>query len=129
MTVKTNIICDGSLFFSLEDCVTSSFIPIKPFHNVKEHQPTVEVEEFVQESTKYSRPYRVYKNQIYIYPKHLKYDSQKHFNKVHYVTDSGQHGVSVACTRSFQESRRIYKGEENGDVTELALHVFQLLKS
>uniref|UniRef100_A0A8C3DS92 Dedicator of cytokinesis 10 n=1 Tax=Corvus moneduloides TaxID=1196302 RepID=A0A8C3DS92_CORMO len=85
-TVKTNTICDGSLSFSFEDCVTSSFIPIKPFHNVKEHQPTVEVEEFVQESTKYSRPYRVYKNQIYIYPKHLKYDSQKHFNKARNIT-------------------------------------------
>lgn len=84
------------------NCVTSSFIPIKPFHNVKEHQPTVEVEEFVQESTKYSRPYRVYKNQIYIYPKHLKYDSQKHFNKVQYVTDSGQHGVVIHCMNSFR---------------------------
>uniref|UniRef100_A0A8C0H3S3 C2 DOCK-type domain-containing protein n=1 Tax=Chelonoidis abingdonii TaxID=106734 RepID=A0A8C0H3S3_CHEAB len=70
--------------FPLEhpNCVTSSFIPIKPFYNTEEHQPTVEVEEFVQESTKYSRPYRVYKNQIYIYPKHLKYDSQKCFSKV-----------------------------------------------
>lgn len=55
----------------------------------------MEVEEFVQESTKYSRPYRVYKNQIYIYPKHLKYDSQKHFNKVQYVTDSGQHSHTL----------------------------------
>uniref|UniRef100_A0A8B9DUZ9 Uncharacterized protein n=1 Tax=Anser cygnoides TaxID=8845 RepID=A0A8B9DUZ9_ANSCY len=74
------------------NCVTSSFIPIKPFNDIKEHQPTVEVEEFVQESTKYSRPYRVYKNQIYIYPKHLKYDSQKYFSKVQYMmTNSGQH--------------------------------------
>lgn len=70
------------LFFLPEDCVTSSFIPIKPFNDIKEHPPTVEVEEFVQESTKYSQTYRVYKNQIYIYPKHLKYDSQKCFNKV-----------------------------------------------
>uniref|UniRef100_A0A8C2TBL6 Dedicator of cytokinesis 10 n=1 Tax=Coturnix japonica TaxID=93934 RepID=A0A8C2TBL6_COTJA len=68
------------------NCVTSSFIPVKPFNDIKEHQPTVEVEEFVQESTKYSRPYRVYKNQIYIYPKHLKYDSQKHFNKARNIT-------------------------------------------
>uniref|UniRef100_A0A672V5K0 Dedicator of cytokinesis 10 n=1 Tax=Strigops habroptila TaxID=2489341 RepID=A0A672V5K0_STRHB len=68
------------------NCVTSSFIPIKPFNDIKEHQPTVEVEEFVQESTKYSRPYRVYKNQIYIYPKHLKYDSQKYFNKARNIT-------------------------------------------
>ncbi|XP_074924641.1 dedicator of cytokinesis protein 10 isoform X6 [Chelonoidis abingdonii] len=74
--------------FPLEhpNCVTSSFIPIKPFYNTEEHQPTVEVEEFVQESTKYSRPYRVYKNQIYIYPKHLKYDSQKCFSKARNIT-------------------------------------------
>ncbi|XP_034636613.1 dedicator of cytokinesis protein 10 isoform X7 [Trachemys scripta elegans] len=74
--------------FPLEhpNCVTSSFIPIKPFNNTEEHQPTVEVEEFVQESTKYSRPYRVYKNQIYIYPKHLKYDSQKCFSKARNIT-------------------------------------------
>lgn len=99
-TVKINIICDGFLFCSFEDCVTSSFIPIKPFNDIKEHQPTVEVEEFVQESTKYSRPYRVYKNQIYIYPKHLKYDSQKYFNKVQYMTNSGQHWVVVYCMSS-----------------------------
>uniref|UniRef100_A0A8C4UGH1 Dedicator of cytokinesis 10 n=1 Tax=Falco tinnunculus TaxID=100819 RepID=A0A8C4UGH1_FALTI len=68
------------------NCVTSSFIPIKPFNDIKEHPPTVEVEEFVQESTKYSRPYRVYKNQIYVYPKHLKYDSQKYFNKARNIT-------------------------------------------
>ncbi|KAH0624020.1 hypothetical protein JD844_007304 [Phrynosoma platyrhinos] len=40
------------------NCVTSSFIPVKPFNDIKEHQPTVEVEEFVQESTKYSQTYR-----------------------------------------------------------------------
>ncbi|XP_030431082.1 dedicator of cytokinesis protein 10 isoform X12 [Gopherus evgoodei] len=74
--------------FPLEhpNCVTSSFIPIKPFYNTEEHQPTVEVEEFIQESTKYSRPYRVYKNQIYVYPKHLKYDSQKCFSKARNIT-------------------------------------------
>ncbi|XP_075793694.1 dedicator of cytokinesis protein 10 isoform X13 [Pelodiscus sinensis] len=75
-------------YFPLEhpNCVTSSFIPIKPFYNIEEHQPTVEVEEFVQVSTKYSRPYRVYKNQVYIYPKHLKYDSQKCFSKARNIT-------------------------------------------
>nr|XP_015216476.1 PREDICTED: dedicator of cytokinesis protein 10 isoform X3 [Lepisosteus oculatus] len=62
------------------NCVTSSYVPIKPFEE-GEHQATVEVEEFVHESAKYSQPYRVYKNQIYIYPKHLKYDSQKTFAK------------------------------------------------
>uniref|UniRef100_A0A8C4Y8Y9 Dedicator of cytokinesis 10 n=1 Tax=Gopherus evgoodei TaxID=1825980 RepID=A0A8C4Y8Y9_9SAUR len=76
----------GNLDIAVNYCVTSSFIPIKPFYNTEEHQPTVEVEEFIQESTKYSRPYRVYKNQIYVYPKHLKYDSQKCFSKARNIT-------------------------------------------
>uniref|UniRef100_A0A8D1FS19 Dedicator of cytokinesis 10 n=1 Tax=Sus scrofa TaxID=9823 RepID=A0A8D1FS19_PIG len=68
------------------NCVTSSFIPVKPFNVVAPPEPTVEVEEFVYDSTKYCRPYRVYKNQIYVYPKHLKYDSQRCFNKARNIT-------------------------------------------
>ncbi|XP_044146239.1 dedicator of cytokinesis protein 10 isoform X1 [Bufo gargarizans] len=63
------------------NCLTSSLIPLKPFGEIEKYPPTVEVEEFVQASTKYCQPYRTYKNQMYIYPKHLKYDSQKCFNK------------------------------------------------
>ncbi|XP_019481552.1 PREDICTED: dedicator of cytokinesis protein 10 [Hipposideros armiger] len=68
------------------NCVTSSFIPVKPFDATAQPEPTVEVEEFIYDSTKYCRPYRVYKNQIYIYPKHLKYDSQKCFGKARNIT-------------------------------------------
>lgn len=64
------------------DCVTSSYIPVKPFEDLTKHQPTVEVEEFAQDTTKFIQPHRVYKNHIYVYPKHLKYDSQKSFAKV-----------------------------------------------
>ncbi|XP_061575352.1 dedicator of cytokinesis protein 10 isoform X7 [Cololabis saira] len=63
------------------NCVTSSYVPVKPFEELSKHQPTVEVEEFVQDTTKFTQPHRVYKNQIYVYPKHLKYDSQKSFAK------------------------------------------------
>lgn len=66
----------------LSDCVTSSYVPVKPFEDLSKHQPTVEVEEFVQDSTKFTQPHRVYTNHIYVYPKHLKYDSQKSFAKV-----------------------------------------------
>uniref|UniRef100_A0A665UJD9 Dedicator of cytokinesis 10 n=1 Tax=Echeneis naucrates TaxID=173247 RepID=A0A665UJD9_ECHNA len=66
---------------SLSDCVTSSYVPVKPFEDLSKHQPTVEVEEFVQDTTKFTQPHRVYRNHIYIYPKHLKYDSQKSFAK------------------------------------------------
>nr|XP_045002718.1 dedicator of cytokinesis protein 10 isoform X12 [Jaculus jaculus] len=68
------------------NCVTSSFIPVKPFNMMAQSEPTVEVEEFIYDTTKHCRPYRVYKNQIYIYPKHLKYDSQKCFNKARNIT-------------------------------------------
>uniref|UniRef100_A0A673AVC9 Dedicator of cytokinesis 10 n=1 Tax=Sphaeramia orbicularis TaxID=375764 RepID=A0A673AVC9_9TELE len=63
------------------NCVTSSYVPVKPFEDFSKHQPTVEVEEFVQDTTKFTLPHRVYKNHIYVYPKHLKYDSQKSFAK------------------------------------------------
>ncbi|XP_075426230.1 dedicator of cytokinesis protein 10 isoform X4 [Ascaphus truei] len=81
-------IIPGNLEISVEtlpmehqNCLTSSLIPIKPFVDSEKTVPTVEVEEFVQASTKYSQPYRAYKNQIYLYPKHLKYDGQKCFSK------------------------------------------------
>ncbi|KAJ3589971.1 hypothetical protein NHX12_007928, partial [Muraenolepis orangiensis] len=63
------------------NCVTSSYVAVKPFEDLGRHPPTVEVEEFVQDTTKFTQPYRVYKNHIYVYPKHLKYDSQKSFAK------------------------------------------------
>ncbi|KAH0630790.1 hypothetical protein JD844_004007 [Phrynosoma platyrhinos] len=67
---------------SIRNCVTSSYIPIKPFE--KQDQGVdiaVEVEEFVPDVAKYSHPFAIYKNQLYIYPLHLKYDSQKTFAK------------------------------------------------
>ncbi|KAK7882574.1 hypothetical protein WMY93_028748 [Mugilogobius chulae] len=63
------------------NCLTSSYVPVKPFEELSKHQPTVEVEEFIQDTTKFTQPHRVYKNHIYVYPKHLKYDSQKSFAK------------------------------------------------
>ncbi|XP_062901937.1 dedicator of cytokinesis protein 10 isoform X1 [Mobula hypostoma] len=63
------------------NCVTSSYVPIKPFEDPNKNEPTIEVEEFVQESAKYSQPYMIYKNHVYVYPKHLKYDGQKCFSK------------------------------------------------
>uniref|UniRef100_A0A3P9LN66 C2 DOCK-type domain-containing protein n=1 Tax=Oryzias latipes TaxID=8090 RepID=A0A3P9LN66_ORYLA len=82
----------GTLDISMENvplehpnCLTSSYVPIKPFEELSTRQPSVEVEEFVQDTIKFTQPYRVYKNQIYVYPKHLKYDSQKSFAKVSFT--------------------------------------------
>ncbi|XP_020819071.1 dedicator of cytokinesis protein 11 isoform X2 [Phascolarctos cinereus] len=62
------------------NCVTASYVPVKPF--VKNSQNiAVEVEEFVPEVAKYCYPFTIYKNHLYVYPLHLKYDSQKTFAK------------------------------------------------
>ncbi|KAM4020947.1 dedicator of cytokinesis protein 11 isoform 2-T2 [Anomaloglossus baeobatrachus] len=62
------------------NCVTSSYIPMRPYD--KETQKiAVEVEEFVPEVTKYCYPFTTYRNHLYVYPLHLKYDSQKSFAK------------------------------------------------
>ncbi|XP_015271740.1 PREDICTED: dedicator of cytokinesis protein 11 [Gekko japonicus] len=66
----------------LSNCVTSSYIPIKPFEKQDQSNGiAVEVEEFVPEIAKYCYPFTIYKNQLYVYPLHLKYDSQKTFAK------------------------------------------------
>ncbi|KAL8180770.1 UNVERIFIED_CONTAM: Dedicator of cytokinesis protein 11, partial [Gekko kuhli] len=66
----------------LPNCVTSSYIPIKPFEKQDQGDGiAVEVEEFVPEIAKYCYPFTIYKNQLYVYPLHLKYDSQKAFAK------------------------------------------------
>uniref|UniRef100_A0A8C8SK47 Dedicator of cytokinesis 11 n=1 Tax=Pelusios castaneus TaxID=367368 RepID=A0A8C8SK47_9SAUR len=64
----------------LSNCVTASYIPVKPFGKAQENI-TVEVEEFVPEVAKYCYPFTSYKNHLYVYPLHLKYDSQKTFAK------------------------------------------------
>ncbi|XP_076837011.1 dedicator of cytokinesis protein 10 isoform X3 [Brachyhypopomus gauderio] len=63
------------------NCVTSSYVPLKPFEDCSLYAATVEVDELLHDSAKFAQPYRVYKNHIYVYPKHLKYDSQKSFAK------------------------------------------------
>ncbi|GAB0194912.1 dedicator of cytokinesis protein 11 [Grus japonensis] len=62
------------------NCVTASYIPIKPFEKSCE-DIAVEVEELVPEVAKYCYPFTVYKNHLYVYPLHLKYENQKVFAK------------------------------------------------
>ncbi|NXP90937.1 DOC11 protein, partial [Passerina amoena] len=62
------------------NCFTASYIPIKPFEKGCE-DVAVEVEELVPEVAKYCYPFTVYKNHLYVYPLHLKYENQKVFAK------------------------------------------------
>uniref|UniRef100_A0A671SE74 Dedicator of cytokinesis protein 10-like n=1 Tax=Sinocyclocheilus anshuiensis TaxID=1608454 RepID=A0A671SE74_9TELE len=86
------------------NCVTSSCVALRPFQDCGLHAPTVEVDEFLQDSSKFAQPYRVYKNHIYIYPKHLKYDSQKSFAKarniavyVEFRSSDEEHAKPLKC--------------------------------
>ncbi|KAG7463763.1 hypothetical protein MATL_G00180100 [Megalops atlanticus] len=65
----------------LTNCVTSSYIPVRHFENNGKTSVLSEVEEFVPCIAKCSQPFTTYNNHLYVYPKHLKYDSQKSFAK------------------------------------------------
>ncbi|XP_039600530.1 dedicator of cytokinesis protein 9 isoform X5 [Polypterus senegalus] len=65
----------------LTNCVTSSYIPVKQFETNGKMNIMFEVEEFVPYLPKYSQPFTIYNNHLYVYPKHLKYDNQKSFAK------------------------------------------------
>ncbi|XP_066842626.1 dedicator of cytokinesis protein 9 isoform X10 [Anser cygnoides] len=61
--------------------VNSSYIPMKQFENSTKTLVTLEIEEFVPCIPRHTQPFTIYNNHLYVYPKHLKYDSQKSFAK------------------------------------------------
>ncbi|CAO2591926.1 Dedicator of cytokinesis protein 9 [Lemmus lemmus] len=66
------------------DCpnyLNSSYIPMRQFESCSKSPLTFEVEEFVPCTPKHTQPHTVYSNHLYVYPKCLKYDSQKSFAK------------------------------------------------
>ncbi|CAN0290885.1 unnamed protein product [Lampetra fluviatilis] len=75
----------------LPNCVTSSYVPVHPFHLTPEGTggegvagaaaAVVEVEEFVPEEARLAQPFTVYRNHLYVYPHALKYDGQRSFPK------------------------------------------------
>ncbi|XP_043560274.1 dedicator of cytokinesis protein 11 isoform X1 [Chiloscyllium plagiosum] len=65
----------------VSNCVTSSYVPVKPFEESGCSYVTFEVEEFVPNIAKYMYPFTGFKNHLYVYPIQLKYDNQKTFAK------------------------------------------------
>ncbi|CAH6821928.1 Dock9 [Phodopus roborovskii] len=61
--------------------LNSSYIPMRQFEPCSKSPVTFEVEEFVPCIPRHTQPYTVYSNHLYVYPKYLKYDSQKSFAK------------------------------------------------
>uniref|UniRef100_H2ZTS2 Dedicator of cytokinesis 11 n=1 Tax=Latimeria chalumnae TaxID=7897 RepID=H2ZTS2_LATCH len=82
--------------------VTSSFVPVKPIGGDCK-SVIVEIEEFVPDVAKYSQPFAVYKNQLYVYPIQLKYDNQKTFAKARNIA------VCVEFKDSDEENARALK--------------------
>ncbi|XP_028248822.1 dedicator of cytokinesis protein 9 isoform X5 [Parambassis ranga] len=72
----------------ITNCVTSSYIPLRNFEGNGPGSTLLEVEEFVPCIAKCSQPFTIYKNHLYIYPKHLKYDGQKSFAKARNIAVS-----------------------------------------
>ncbi|XP_069749821.1 dedicator of cytokinesis protein 11 isoform X2 [Narcine bancroftii] len=65
----------------ISNCVTSSYVPVKPFEKAGCDCAIFEVEEFVPDIAKYMYPFTTFKNHMYVYPLQLKYDNQKTFAK------------------------------------------------
>ncbi|XP_038136166.1 dedicator of cytokinesis protein 9-like isoform X8 [Cyprinodon tularosa] len=88
----------------LTNCVTSSYIPVKQFDISERGSVFFEVEEFVPCIAKCSQPFTIYNNHLYVYPKHLKYDSQKSFAKarniavcIEFRDSDDEDAVSLKC--------------------------------
>ncbi|KAA0716136.1 Dedicator of cytokinesis protein 9 [Triplophysa tibetana] len=81
----------------LSNCVTASYLPLRQMDGADRGKVAFEVEEFVPSIPKFSQPFTTYNNHLYVYPRHLKYDSQKTFTKCIY----GRPGGSLFCTRAF----------------------------
>ncbi|XP_045560815.1 dedicator of cytokinesis protein 9 isoform X10 [Salmo salar] len=88
----------------LTNCISSSYIPVKTFDSSEKTNIYFEVEEFVPYIAKCSQPFTIYNNHLYVYPKHLKYDSQKSFAKarniavcIEFKDSDEEEAVSLKC--------------------------------
>lgn len=61
--------------------LNSSYIPMRQLETCSKSPITFEVEEFVPCIPRHTQPHTVYSNHLYVYPRSLKYDSQKSFAK------------------------------------------------
>uniref|UniRef100_A0A673BIM9 Dedicator of cytokinesis 9 n=1 Tax=Sphaeramia orbicularis TaxID=375764 RepID=A0A673BIM9_9TELE len=98
------VIINNEVHSVVNYCVTSSYIPVKQFDVTEKTNIFFEVEEFVPCIAKCSQPFTIYNNHLYVYPKHLKYDSQKSFAKARNIAvciefkDSDEdEAVSLKC--------------------------------
>ena len=75
-------------FILFVDCMTSSLLPVKPFKESFNVQPTLEVQEFVPAIPEAVHPHMVYVNNFYVYPLSLNFNNQKFYSKVRVYSDA-----------------------------------------
>ncbi|KAH8009107.1 hypothetical protein HPB51_010297 [Rhipicephalus microplus] len=70
------------------DSLTTSLVPVVPFPMPPKPRegPTLEVQQFPTDIAADSHPFFSYLNHLYVYPKSLKYDSQKAFAKARNIS-------------------------------------------
>ncbi|GBN28755.1 Dedicator of cytokinesis protein 9, partial [Araneus ventricosus] len=99
--LKHLTIIPGSFKFSLQilkelppNCLNTSLVPLIPFPIPPKCEPTIEIEQFPTGIASSCNPYVTYINHLYVFPKSLKYDSQKTFTKAR----------NVVCSIEFRDS-------------------------
>ncbi|XP_064456848.1 dedicator of cytokinesis protein 9-like isoform X3 [Ornithodoros turicata] len=70
----------------LENTLTASSVPVVPFPVPPTKDPTLEIQQFPTEVAADSSPFCSYLSHLYVYPKNLRYDSQKAFAKARNVS-------------------------------------------
>ncbi|XP_048744096.2 dedicator of cytokinesis protein 9-like isoform X7 [Ostrea edulis] len=102
----------------LQNTLTSSLVPIKPFPIPPPDPPAIEVEQFVLDKASFCDTFDSYVNHLYVYPMNLRYEHQKSFAKAR----------NIACCVEIRDSddenaiplKRIYARPEVGVFTTVA---------
>ncbi|XP_061183678.1 dedicator of cytokinesis protein 9-like isoform X1 [Saccostrea echinata] len=102
----------------LQNTLTSSLVPIKPFPIPPPDPPAIEVEQFVLDRASFCDTFDSYVNHLYVYPINLRYEHQKSFTKAR----------NIACCVEIRDSdddnaiplKRIYARPEVGVFTTVA---------
>ncbi|XP_077513928.1 dedicator of cytokinesis protein Ziz isoform X7 [Amblyomma americanum] len=73
---------------TVDNSLTTSLVPVVPFPMPPKPRegPTLEVQQFPTDVASDSHPFFAYLNHLYVYPKSLKYDSQKAFAKARNIS-------------------------------------------
>lgn len=74
--------------------LNTSLVPIKPFPLPPVQEPTIEIAEFPSPRVEDAYPYMNYVNHLYVYPRNLKYDTQKTFHRAR----------NIACVVELRDS-------------------------